>query len=84
MITPKEKYYELIKNSNISNILDELEVSYTTKARIITDLLKTYTSEQINFALDIYQNRYIAIKRYTLSHIDRTLISIIKRYDAQK
>jgi hypothetical protein len=80
MITPKEKYYSLIQNNHISNVLDELEVSYTTKARVLTDLMKYYQISQINFALDIYQNRYIAAKRYNLSYIDKTLIAIIKRY----
>jgi hypothetical protein len=60
----RSKYYNLIKEKSISDILSEIDfLSYSYKKGILEFLLQKYNSDIINQALNKYKINYININR---------------------
>lgn len=65
---------DIIRSKNLQDSLSWIdEISYSKKCEILNDLLKTYSIEDINYALYTYESKYIK-KHRVISHMIKNLL----------
>lgn len=77
-LTSREEYFSLLKEHELSNVLDLIDIGYSNKVALIKKLLEKYTPQEIKFALNIYRG-YVSIEKYNLPYLYNTLAGIINR-----
>jgi predicted transcriptional regulator len=79
-VSSKEKYYDLIKENELTDSLKEMvSIPYSKKYKIIKQLIESgYSKDEINNSLRIYKKCYIDIGRANNITIDNVLNKICK------
>jgi len=71
----KEKYYSLIKEKSLPNVLGEiLEVSYSKKISILEELLSRFDESVIKIALGIYKQNHVDINKINITRLKNELV----------
>lgn len=81
----KKLYYDFIKEFNISDILNNIEIlSYSQKLKILKNLLTKYSVDNINMSLNDYYLNYIKLNRIDNNRILNTLKGMCERRNNKK
>lgn len=79
MSSPRQKYYALIRNNKVSNVLDEIDIiSYSRKIEILNELMGNNCVDTINSALDRYKTNYLDLNRGKIERLKNDLIYYCK------
>ncbi len=71
----RKDYFSLIKEKELNDTLSEVDtLPYSSKQRILTDLLKKYPSLIINQALNLYKINYIDSNRVEIFKLKNTIV----------
>lgn len=74
MIDFRKKYYKLLEEKGIDDVLKNLpNLPYSRKLTILESLLDTYTPSKVNKALHKYDLHYIKLDRVNYICIDNVI-----------
>lgn len=77
----RNEYYEFIRERGISDILSLIsDLSFSSKTKILKNILEKYNANSLNYALNNYKINYIDLKRVDLRRISTTLVYFCKLY----
>lgn len=68
--------------SHFMALFDVQNVNWSQQMTIVKRLLKSYTKEQIIFALDYYASK--GVKMYSLGYLSKTMDTPVREYIAQQ
>jgi len=68
--------------SHFVKLFDVENINWSAQMTIVKRLLKTYTKEQIIFALNYYANK--GVKMYSLGYLSKTMDTPVKEYIAEQ
>lgn len=83
ILSSREEYFSLLKENDLSNVLDLIDIGYSKKVALIKKLLENYTAPEIKYALNIYRS-YVVIEKYNIPYLYNTLSGIINRSKERK
>lgn len=78
----KEAYYQTLQKNKLADILFEVKIiPYSSKNRILKELLNDYSPEQINMALNEYKINYIDLNRVEIFKLKNILKYYCKNFE---
>jgi hypothetical protein len=70
----RNEYFILIKDNKLADVLSLIpDLPYSSKTRVLEELLKSYPAEQVNKALYAYKAHYIDSNRVQIFKLKNTL-----------